>query len=468
MTAVIGGQNLILHFSRTVILVQNASGRGEIKIHSKTLIMEFKTTNVNYSARVVQINNPYALNGLDNLVGYQILGSQVLVSKQTQPGELGLYFPVECALSQEFCKANNLYRDKTLNSDVTKTGFFEPTGRVKALKLKSNISEGIFLPLTSLSYLGINTTALKPGTEFTHINNNEICRKYIPQQFSINTNIKTSTQKRSRSYNDQQLQNFSFHIDTPQIKRNLHLFEEPQKVSITRKYHGTSAVFAHIPCPRQLSLFERLLIKLGIKIQTNEYRYIWSSRKVIKGSVLANDSANYSHINTTGFYGNEDIWTIVFNEIKYKIPPGFTIYGEIIGRLPSGKEIQKDYSYNLTGHKLKVYRITFVNAAGHITELSYDGIVAFCIANELDYVEGKSYYLVNLNDNLVNLLQAEVEAISGLSIDKLPADVPEEGVVVRLEHSAKFKVFKYKQFAFLERETKQLDSGTENIEEENC
>lgn len=140
-----------------------------------------------------------------------------------------------------------------------------------------------------------------------------------------------------------------------------------------------------------------------------------------------------------------------------------TIYGEIIGRLPSGKEIQKDYSYGLTGHKLKVYRITVTQPTGHVTELSYDSIVAFCLSNNFDYVEGHTY------DSTLSipLLESFTASLSGLctGLDPLPADVPEEGLVIRCEHSPKYKVFKYKTFAFLEKETEQLNAGLINEEE---
>lgn len=423
-------------------------------------MIELKTTNVNYSARAVKLTQPYKLTGLDKLQGYQILGSQVICSLENKPGELGLYFPVECFLSPDFCHANNLYREKSLNSDDTKTGYLEPSGRVKPLKLKGNTSEGLFLPLTSLNYLNLNLNDLKEGNEFNEINGNKICEKYIPVSLNCISSSQSGVEKRKRSYYDNHyLTNFSFHIDTPNIKRNLHLFEKPQKVSFTRKYHGTSAVFAHIPIPRKFNLIERFINRF-FPLSSYQYGYIWSSRKVVKG-IYVPDKYEFNAWQS-GFYSH-NIWTLVFNEIRDRIPPGYTLYGEIIGRLPSGKEIQKDYSYGLTGHKLKVYRITITQPTGHVTELSYDSIVAFCKSNNFDYVEGLTF-----NSTLnIPLLESFTASLSGLctGLDPLPADVPEEGLVIRCEHSPKYKVFKYKTFAFLQEETKQLDNGLVNEEE---
>ena len=46
-------------------------------------------------------------------------------------------------------------------------------------------------------------------------------------------------------------------------------------------------------------------------------------------------------------------------------------------------------------------------------------------------------------------------------------NVPEEGVVLRKENLLKCDSLKLKSFRFLEKETKQLDTGESNIEESN-
>jgi hypothetical protein len=45
--------------------------------------------------------------------------------------------------------------------------------------------------------------------------------------------------------------------------------------------------------------------------------------------------------------------------------------------------------------------------------------------------------------------------------------VPEEGVVIIQNDSNTFRPLKLKSFAFQERETKQLDSGESNLEDES-
>lgn len=44
-------------------------------------------------------------------------------------------------------------------------------------------------------------------------------------------------------------------------------------------------------------------------------------------------------------------------------------------------------------------------------------------------------------------------------------DVPEKGVVIRIEDNLEFEAYKQKSYKFYEYESKQLDSGEINIEE---
>lgn len=61
-----------------------------------------------------------------------------------------VYFPVECVINSDFLKTNNLYRKADLNSDSTKQGFFEESGRVKCIKLRGLASEGLIMPIYEL------------------------------------------------------------------------------------------------------------------------------------------------------------------------------------------------------------------------------------------------------------------------------------------------------------------------------
>ena len=81
-----------------------------------------KLTNANYNATVVEIKTLVQLENCDNVQAAIIMGNQVIVSKDTKIGEIGLFFPVETQLSKEYLSVNNLYRDSKLNVDKNKKG----------------------------------------------------------------------------------------------------------------------------------------------------------------------------------------------------------------------------------------------------------------------------------------------------------------------------------------------------------
>ena len=78
-----------------------------------------KPKNDNYAAVVVQISTLVPLAGCDFVQAAIIMGNQIIVSKEIKIGDIGLFFPVETALSNEYLKANNLYRKPELNNDPT-------------------------------------------------------------------------------------------------------------------------------------------------------------------------------------------------------------------------------------------------------------------------------------------------------------------------------------------------------------
>ena len=59
--------------------------------------------NANYAAVVVTLKEVHPFENSDNIQGTTIFGSQAIVSKDTKPGDVGIYFPAETQLSQEFC-----------------------------------------------------------------------------------------------------------------------------------------------------------------------------------------------------------------------------------------------------------------------------------------------------------------------------------------------------------------------------
>jgi len=97
----------------------------------------------NYTAQIVKLSNPFTLPGLDRLRGVSVLGNTCIIPKDYDLEALYIFFPAECVLSKDYLSRNNLYRDANKNADLTTKGYFEDNSRVKALKLKGNISTGV-------------------------------------------------------------------------------------------------------------------------------------------------------------------------------------------------------------------------------------------------------------------------------------------------------------------------------------
>lgn len=250
--------------------------------------------NKNYAAAIVKIESLHPLDNSDNLLGTPLLGMQAVVSKETQIGTMGVLFVSETQLSDEYTARNSLYRHHEFNEDKDKTGFIEDNRRVKALKLRGNRSDALFMPLSSLAYTKVNLSELKVGDAFEELNGFEICKKYEVKRKSFSTHEKNKHKVFSRV--DEKL--FPRHYDTDQYYRVLDTFKPYTEIIVTQKLHGTLLRFSNIPVKRKLSLVERLASKLGVKVQKEEYAHIYGSNRVIKDA----NNPNQNH-----FYGTIDL-----------------------------------------------------------------------------------------------------------------------------------------------------------------
>ena len=116
----------------------------------------------------------------DRLQVATIFDQNVIVGIDTKIGDMGVFFPSDLQLSEEFCKENDLVRRKDENGNDA-GGYLDPVKRnIKAIKLRGEKSEGIFLPITALAAF-CKTSDLHEGDQIDILNGVEICRKYIPR-----------------------------------------------------------------------------------------------------------------------------------------------------------------------------------------------------------------------------------------------------------------------------------------------
>ena len=427
-----------------------------------------KPKNPNYCATVVEIKTLIPLENCDNVVGTPIFGNQVIVGKDTKIGDIGLFFPVECQLSPAFVSANNLYRNPDLNVDPEKKGYMEENRRIRCVKFRGNRSEGFFIPLDSLYFLDSKSNSerhkLQIGDEFDELDGQEICRKYVVKTHTRGeyTQKNRSPKKHESKLIDNQ---FKFHIDTSQLAKNLSYVHPEDWIQLSYKIHGTSMISSYILCKKKLNWFEKFLSRLGVNIKDTEYDYIYSSRKVIK-----NDELNQ---NAQHFY-NENIWGIAHKELEPFLKKGMTIYAEIAGFLPNGGAIQKDYDYGCKPgeHKIYIYRITQTNEDGQVFEFSSRQVQDFCRKNhltpvpELFYGQAKEFSDERMTEE--NWRDKFLQTLQEKFLDKqcyiCLNSVPEEGIVLRKDQ-LDLEVYKLKSPKFLQKETKDLDKGEENIED---
>jgi hypothetical protein len=424
--------------------------------------------NPNYCASIVEINKLVPIENADNLQAAIIYGNSVIVGKNLTVGTKGLFFPLECQLGDQFLHKHSLYRDKTKNLNQDKAGFFEQNGRIRAVKLRGNKSEGFFIQLEELHSDYSELKTLDIGTEFDYMGNERICRKYIVREVESKSNKQGrqgSTPKFTRLIENQ----FHLHVDSIQAKKYFDYIKPNDLIYITDKWHGTSAVFSNVVTNKVLKWYEKLLLKLGVPVESAEYGNVYSSRKVVKNQYI-NVQVN------GGFYGT-DVWGHVNNEIKDLIPKGVSLYGEIVGYIPgSGKEIQPGYTYGCQNNTCEfvVYRITNTNVDGLVTEYTWSQIKDFCTKFGLNHVKEFYYGFAkdlypdipvdrDWNESVLKRLMTDYNLEKKCQYNK---GKPAEGVVIRQEKLYDCIPLKLKSFAFMEYETKLLDAGTSDIESE--
>ena len=429
--------------------------------------LTIKENSKNYVCSVVEIKQVFDIENADNIKKVIVQGNSVVVSKDVKQGDRMLYFVSGTKLSVDYCKENSLYDKEELNKDTTKKGFISSRqSRVKAIKLRGIISDGMLMPLISLGENVANT--LKVGDEFTDIDGVSICEKFIPIVLERTTERSSKKGKQAVKINRLVEEQFYLHNDTSNFRKNTHKIEPNNIVGIHFKKHGTSIVIGNVLVNRQLSWLEKIAKKLKIKVQETNYDIVYSSRKVIKNQYL-NLTQN------KGYYG-EDIWGVVAKEVGHLIPKNWTLYGEVIGYTQSGSAIQAKYDYGceVGNHKFYVYKISVVNEDGKVTYLTDKQIEEYCEKVEFLYKDTFIYYgyAKDLYPQLCTDEHWQDNFLAELEKDYNEKDcymcknkVPEEGIIIRKESMYEYEAYKLKSKRFLLAESEEQEKEIINIED---
>jgi RNA ligase (TIGR02306 family) len=212
------------------------------------------------------------------------------------------------------------------------TGYLRKGQRVRTVKLRGVYSECLIMSKNAIPALRKHPTIVE-GEDLMELLG---IVKYEPPVKMVEMSVG------GRKVKYHQNPNFHVYYKFPNLKNVPDLFTEEDKVSITRKLHGTNARYG-IVRKKKLSILDRIKKFFGNKWV--EFDYVYGSHNVEKGST------------SQGFYST-DVWRTVAEEYniqeklwnyvkKYYTPErlgsGIVIYGEIYGH-----GIQKNYEYGLS------------------------------------------------------------------------------------------------------------------------
>lgn len=466
-------------------------------------LIQTKNASLNYLAKVVNIKEffPHPNPEVTKLKVCKVDGYNMIVGIDEKEG-VYVYFPALSQINSNLLSYANLYRHGNLNSNPEKTGFFEDNGRVKAIKLKGMVSEGFLLPFEVLQNWLMDSVNKKIDDEESCINKEFdavehngkeiwINKKYIIIEQRTHGSNEPKERANVKKYDKLVEGQFRLHYDTPQLRKNPYAIQKDDIIHISSKFHGTSAISANVICKFPKSWIEKIVCRIHnlfnkenkIVDVDNNYRYdnVYASRTVVKNKY-------YNKPVGLGWY-KCDVWGEANKVLSSLIPKGYTLYYEIVGFLPTGGYIQKDYDYgclppeegeNYTINKhfrIIVYRITITNADGRVFELSPREVQYWCKNNGLEPVVelyyGKASNLYpeikdseNWNDAFIEKLADDKKFYMELDSPDCKNKVPHEGIVIKVDNMTPNAV-KLKCFRFLGKESEELDKGIANIEDNN-
>lgn len=416
---------------------------------------------------VARIARVEPIPNADKIQVAYVLGERVVISKTVVTGDVGLFFPVDLQLSNMYCYENNLYHDKALNKDVTKSGFFDKNRRVRAQTFKGVKSCGLFMSLESIYFTGAWAEELTEGLAFDEINGHKLVQKYISEASKVKgqANQAKAVKKNFAPF-------FAKHVDSEQFK---HYAERIQKGSLLHfhsKVHGTSARMGYLPVlkadtrPAWLKKATELYTKFFGKEPAEPeyvYDYVLGTRNVV---------LKLDEVDKEGFHGKEQFRFDVFEQVKPFLEKGQTIYGEVAGYVNGGsimpkhsikdlksKEFTKKYgeaitySYGCKEHEYRfhIYRITMTTEAGTHIDWTQAQIDSWCadrgLLGPLDVAPATIY---NGDVEALRLLVEELtERPALLTEDYIDPSHVSEGIIIRVDTGKLVPDFyKSKSFAF--------------------
>lgn len=434
---------------------------------------------MSYNAIICKINKIHKHPNADRLQLANIIGYQVIVSLEAKEEDLGIIFPDDGQLSQEYCQANDLiaYKD---NDGNRKGGYFDQNRRVRAQKFRGEKSDAYFAPLESLSFTGYDINKLQVGDKFNTLNGFPICNKYINEKTRQGANSKKiKKNKKEKEFTkrfNQHIKNlFPEHFETDQFRHYADKIKSGSLITITNKQHGTSGRISYIPIIKKRNFFSNIFNYIfNGNSPKLEYDYVHGTRRVIL--TKENDDIFYK----------TDFRNDVLERFKGKLNKNEIVYFEIVGYCGDNKPIMpivdtsklkdkqftkrfgKTMVYKYGCHNgfcdVYIYRMCVINQDGIIEELSWNRVKQRCEEMGMKYVFEIDHFLLDHTVDLKELVECYTDYMD--IADPIDNSHVREGICIRVDDpNGRTKIYKSKTFIFKVLEGIVKDSGVEDMEE---
>jgi hypothetical protein len=410
---------------------------------------------MSYNAYVTRIKNIRKHSNADRLMVGEVFGNFIIVSLETQEGDIGVYFPTDGKLGLEYATENNLVRTKDAEGNPT-GGYLDPDKRhITSLKLRGEKSDGLFMPLSSLSnFCDIST--LNEGDTITTLNGVLICEKYVPKR-KVSNNSHTNKEKKIKKVDKESYPFFQEHIDTSQLAYNTQQFKVGDNCAITLKLHGTSQRTSYTIKEKKIILpdiMHKILKFLKIDIKPKR---AWDNVTGTRRVTLKDYDG--------GFYGGNHFRKQWHDYFIGKLQKGESVYYEVVGytdgdttimpecdnRKTKDKEFIKQYgdktrfTYGCgTGQNdIYVYRMTMTNEDGFTVEYPWHLVKLRCEQMGVKYCPELESFVFTTVEDLMERVDKYVDGADPIGKTHL-----REGIIVRIDNKEKFAAFKHKSFNF--------------------
>ena len=373
-----------------------------------------------YCGYVTTLKNVRPHSNADRMKLADCFGNTVCVGLDSAEGEIGIYFPVDGQLSVEFCQAHDLVRRKDKNGNAA-GGYLDPDKRnIKAVKLRGEKSDGLFMPISCLVFTGVNLDEINVGDTITVVNGIEICRKYIPR--GNRGRASGGCGNRTRKHKDPVAPQFAEHADTEQLAYNLSAFKPGDEIEISLKMHGTSQRTGYLPklvgyndswsC-RVGNAFRHILNKMGCYHGEDkhdgepvyDYGYVTGTRRVVLDDFDG------------GFYGSNEFREQHAKKFEGKLWKGETVYYEVVGFTHTGQSIMDSCSNKKLNDK------EFIKQYGEETVFSYG-----CIPDGVKFANAAAEQVANKLNEYPNVTEKLLPR-SDMYVYRMTCTTPDGNVV---------------------------------------